>query len=447
MGEVLLRDEVQRLFQQALAASKADETEILLGGGRLHVVRLDAGRIAENRSESWCDVRIRAHVQGKVGIAHAGSADSSDVLMAVRDAEAAARDSPPWPGLEPLPGPAPYKESAEYDPAVADMSPAARLAYVAPLILDARRHKARASGVFAARAGSLGVGGEPGLMAIANSHGLFVFHRTTRLRLDARIEAGDGSGWGEAEHWLARSFDPAPAVARALQKALAGRKRHPLAPGTYDAIFEPAAMASVLRSIAPHFSARARYEGWSFLAGLRSVAKDNITVRDDFNHPLHRGLPFDGEGVPRTAVTFIEKGLVKGMVYSRSMARLYGVAPTGHMPIGPSRGEAFPEHLVMEGQDRSIEDLIASTERGLLVSRLAFHRVLDPTRAVCAGTTCDGTYLIEKGRVRHAVGDLRYEMGVFDMLNLATQLSRPERALGVVAPAVKSKLRVLGTSG
>ena len=102
-------------------------------------------------------------------------------------------------------------------------------------------------------------------------------------------------------------------------------------------------------------------------------------------------------------------------------------------------------HLVMQGQEQSLDDLIAKTERGILISGTHGHRVLDATRAVCAGTTRNGTFWIENGKVKHSLPELRYEMSAFDVLGYATLLSRPEKALGVVAPAMKtSKFKILG---
>jgi predicted Zn-dependent protease len=447
---LLAREQAQEILTGALAASRADETEVTLGGGRLHVVALEEGRLRENRSETWFELRVRAHVKGRVGLARTNRLDEASVRAAVLAAGDAARVAPPWPGLLPLPGPVTYPEDPRFDQEVEDLPASARLAYVAPLLLDARRHGARAGGVFAARAGSLGLGGSPGLLAIANSRGLFVFDRTTRLRLEARVLAGQGSGWAEGEHWRVRSFEPAPVVARALAKALAAREIKPLGSGRYDVVLEPAAVATFLRTIAPHFSARAVDQGWSYLRGRegRGITRGNITLVDDFSHPLHRGSPFDGEGVPRRQVPLIVHGIVRGLVYSREMARREGVPPSGHAPLQPARGDALPTHLVLHGEERTTEDLIATTERGILVTRLWAHRVLDPARAVCTGTTRDGTYWIEGGKVRHALADLRYEMGAFDVLAQVAALSRPERALGVVAPAVKVReFRILGVEG
>lgn len=443
---MLGRDEVEAIFKTALAASRADDLEVVLGGGRLNLVRLDEGAVRENRSETWYELRVRAFSRGAVGVARTGRLDPEGVRAAVARALEAAKAAPPQ-GILPPPGPESFPEPTRYDPAVAGMPPAARLGVVAPLLLEARRHGARASGTFVARGGSIGAGGTPGLLAIANSRGLFAYHRRTRLRLDARVLAGEGSGWAEAEGWLARSFDPAPAISRALAKALAARVRRALPPGEYDAVLEPAALATFLRTLAPHFSARAVEEGWSFVTGRegRSVARGNVTLLDDYTHPLHDGIPFDGEGVPRRRLPLIIRGIVRGLATSREMARRLGVPPTGHAPLQPADGDAIPQHLVMLGEDRSVEDLIASVERGILVTRLWRHRVLRPERALCTGLSRDGTYWIEKGKVRHALADLRYEMSAFDILAYATLLSRPERALGVVAPAVKvRRFRIVG---
>lgn len=447
---VLTRDQAQEICRRALAASRADETEVVLGGGRLHEVVLEEGAIRVSRSETRWEVRIRAHVKGRVGLARTDRIDPAGLAAAVGAAREAALAAPRRKGLLPLPDPRSYPEDPRYDPAVAEMPPSARLAYVAPLLLDARRHGARAAGTFTARAGSLGPSGAPGLLAIANSRGLFAFHRTSRLRVEARVLAGTGAGWAEAEHWLARDFDPSPAFARALAKALAARAPRTIAPGEYDAILEPPAMAPFLRAVAPHFSARAVDDGTSYLSGRegRGVTRGNVTLLDDHTHPLHdRPPPFDGEGMPRQRVPLLVNGIVRGLVCSRESARHRGVPPTGHAPLQPADADAIPSHLVLQGEDRSLEELIASCPRGVLVTRLWSHRVVDPGRVLCGGMTRDGTYWIENGRVRHALPDLLYEVGAFDLLANVVALSRPERALGVVTPAAwVRRFRIVGVA-
>jgi predicted Zn-dependent protease len=444
---LLTRDEAETLCRTAIEASRADETEVVLGGGRLSIVRLEDGAVRENRSESRFEVRIRVQHRGRTGLARTNRLDPESVKRAAGAANEAALAGTVR-GLLPLPGPTTYLEPKTYDPEVTSLPPAARLGLVAPLVLDARRHGAHAAGLFAARGGSLGPSGA-GVLAIANSHGLFAFHRTTRLRLDARVRAGGGSGWGEAEHWRARDFDPAPAVSRALAKALAAREPKTLAAGEYEVVLEPAAVAAFLRVLAPHFSAHAVEEGWSFLRGRegRAVAQGNITLLDDPGHPLHVATPFDGEGAPRTKVPLLVRGVVRGLVYSREMARRAGVPATGHAPLRPSRVDALPEHFVLQGEERSAGEVLGTCERGILVTRIEVHGLADPWRAVAVGVTRDGTFWIEGGKVRHTLADLRFEMSAFDVLAYAALLSRPERALGVVAPAMRvRRFRVLGAA-
>lgn len=446
---LLTREAVEAMFQKALRASKADETQLVLGGGHLNFVRLQAGDVSENRSERWFELRVAAHVKGAVGIARTTRLDDAGVLAAVKVAHEAAMLAPVVKGALRLPEPARYQESTHYDPEVVELSPAGRLAYVAPLLLESRKHGARAEGFLAARGGSLGPGGVAGMMAMANSRGFFLFHRTTKLRLVARVVADDGAGYAEGEHWLLRQFDSAPIVERALRRALARRKAKDVAPGLYDVILEPGAIAAFLGSLAPHFSADAVEESRSFLRGRqgRAIARSNISLRDDFAHPLHHAAPYDGEGVARKAVPLIDRGVVRSYVYSRRAALREGSVATGHTPLWPPGADAVPSHLVMDGQERSFEELVASTERGILISGVRGHRVLDATRAVCAGQTHNGTFWIEGGKIRHALADLRYEMSAFDVLAYATLLSRPEKAMGVVAPAVKTqKFRILGVA-
>ncbi|PYV19046.1 MAG: hypothetical protein DMG21_02965 [Acidobacteria bacterium] len=144
----------------------------------------------------------------------------------------------------------------------------------------------------------------------------------------------------------------------------------------------------------------------------QKVFGDNIDVRDDVFHPLQSGAAFDGEGVPRQRVSLVEKGAVKNLVYARATARKMGTEPTGHgFPLPNEYGEA-PMNIVMEGNKSSVEEMIASTERGLLVTRLWYIREVDPYRKLLTGMTRDGTFFIEGGKVRHGVRNLRFNQSV-----------------------------------
>ena len=169
---------------------------------------------------------------------------------------------------------------------------------------------------------------------------------------------------------------------------------------------------------------------------------NNIHISDDVAHPLQAGVPFDGEGVPRRRLKLVEAGVPRELAYSRSSARRAAVEPTGHgFPLPNEVGEA-PLNIVIAGGLTSIEDMIASTDRGILVTRLWYIREVDPYEKIMTGMTRDGTFLIENGRLTRGLRNFRFNQGIIELLNHVEALSPSVRASGeeafdMVVPAMK----------
>jgi len=192
------------------------------------------------------------------------------------------------------------------------------------------------------------------------------------------------------------------------------------------------------------FSATAITDGRSFLRD-RIGAKlfgDNIGIYDDAYHPLQSGAPFDGEGVPRRKLTLVDRGVVRDVAFCRQAAHAAGVQPTGHgFPLPNEYGEA-PMNIVIAGGAAPIEAMIASTARGILVTRLWYIREVDPYEKIMTGMTRDGTFLIEDGRIARGVRNFRFNQALPEMLSNVEALSPAVRASGeeafdMVVPAMK----------
>jgi predicted Zn-dependent protease len=169
---------------------------------------------------------------------------------------------------------------------------------------------------------------------------------------------------------------------------------------------------------------------------------DNITIYDDACHVLQSGAPFDGEGLPRRKLTLVDRGAVRDVTYCRQAAHTAGVAPTGHgFPLPNEFGEA-PMNIVIAGGATSLEEMIASTQRGILVTRLWYIREVDPYEKIMTGMTRDGTFLIDGGRLAGGVRNFRFNQALPEMLSHVEALSPAVRASGeeafdMVAPAMK----------
>jgi predicted Zn-dependent protease len=168
----------------------------------------------------------------------------------------------------------------------------------------------------------------------------------------------------------------------------------------------------------------------------------NISILDDAYHPLQLGAPFDGEGIPRQQVKLVDSGVPRNLVYSRSSAKSAGKKPTGHGFALPNEYGEAPMNLVFAGGDSSQEKMVASTDRGLLVTRLWYIREVDPYEKVMTGMTRDGLFLVEKGKVTGAVRNFRFNQSILEMLRNVEQLGPAVRATGeeafeMVVPAMK----------
>ena len=240
---------------------------------------------------------------------------------------------------------------------------------------------------------------------------------------------------------------PVPELARrAAGKAVAGAGAVEVPPGEYTAILEPAAVAELLVYLLEgsgclHFSGLAVREGESYFAGRmgQKVFGDNITVRDDVLHEAQWGFPFDAEGVPRSSLTLIEKGVVKEVTWDRATAAKQGTRPTGHgLPV-PNTYGSTPENVVLEGGSTSIEEMVRTTPRGILVTRTWYNRLVDPADLIVTGLTRDGTFLIEDGRIVKGLRNYRFNQSLRGMLTCVTAMSPCVRAgSGIVAPALRA---------
>jgi predicted Zn-dependent protease len=270
---------------------------------------------------------------------------------------------------------------------------------------------------------------------------MFAYHRSTNVNytLTVRTNDGTGSGWAAADHPDWRQLDFEKVSARAIEKARASRSPQAVEPGRYTVIFEPQAVGDLVQLIAGYADARLADEGRSPFSKQgggnklgEKIVDTRVTLFSDPRDPQLLAQPFDGEGMPLARQTWIENGELKTLQTSRFWAKKQNRTPTGGATS-----------LKMQGGSASIEDMIKSTERGILVTRLWYLREVDPRTILYTGLTRDGTFLIEQGRISRAIRNLRFNESPLFMLNNLEMLGISERIAGteaggaVVMPAIK----------
>jgi predicted Zn-dependent protease len=183
------------------------------------------------------------------------------------------------------------------------------------------------------------------------------------------------------------------------------------------------------------FGAVAMQEGRSFMAGKigQQIVDPRISIWDDGLSTDTIPWPFDFEGVPKQRVDLIEAGIARGVVYDSYRAgKEEGKESTGHALPAPNPFGPIPLNPFIAPGDATLEEMIASTERGLYVTRFHYTRPAEPTKVVITGMTRDGTFLIENGEIAYPVKNLRFTQGYLEALNHVDVIgSEPRMLMGL----------------
>jgi len=430
-----MRDSV---FDQVVAAARAQgvtEVEIILASGNQALTRFANNAIHQNVAERTTQLSVRAAIEGRTARASTNRLDAASIRAVVERAIAITRLTEPDAELLPLAEPAEYRSVARWSEATAHSTPQQRAEAVAEAIRAVEGAGQTAAGIYST---------DDTQYALMNSRGVRAEHRETMARFSITAMAGDSSGWAKASACDLRDLNPLALALSASRKAAQSSAPRELPAGRYTVILEPAAALDLTGQMFGDFSATAIRDGRSFLNDRigKKIFGDNITIHDDVCHPLQSGAPFDGEGVPRRGLTLVEAGVVRDIAYSRQAAAHAGVEPTGHgFPLPNEYGET-PANIVIAGGDTPVEQMVASTERGILVTRFWYIREVDPYEKIFTGMTRDGTFLVEGGRVTAGVRNFRFNQGLMEMLSNVEALSPAVRASGeetfdMVVPAMK----------
>src|SRR6185436_14694532 len=266
----------------------------------------------------------------------------------------------------------------------------------------------------------------------------------------ARTPDGTGSGWasGGARDW--GKLDPVALGTTAAQKAVASRNPVAIEPGMYTVVLEPQAVADLVPLLGGAFNARSADEGRGTFSkregGTRlgeKVMDERVTLYSDPADPDLLAMPFDGEGLPLKRRVWIENGVLKNFSYSRFWAQKQGKEATGGGGGGGGGGGfsgGLPGGLKMVGGTKSTDELIAGTQRGILVTHFFYIRSLDQRTVLLTGLTRDGTFLIEKGKITKSLKNFRWNESPLFMLAKLEELGRAEpTAAGQVMPAIRAR--------
>jgi len=418
MPGVIGPDEVRRVSAAALELPGADGVEVLFMHEWGGLTRFASSSIHQSTFREDTGVRVRVVSGGRIGVAASNDFSPEGARRVAQSALEMANvvaPDPLFPGLAP---PAEVADTDAFDEATASTTPEQRAEGVAQLVARCPEGFTGA-GAFETLASEV---------AVANTEGQFVWAPATQASLSTVMTGPDhGSGFAEVFARSAAEVDPTEVGARAAAKASASRSPRDLDAGRYTVVLEPSAVSTIVGFLAwIGFGGRVLAEGRSCFSGKegKRVGAEAVTIYDDAAAPGTLGLPFDFEGVPRTRVDLIRDGVFVDGVYDLRTAKQADKATTGHALPPPNPEGPFPLNLFMEPGQASLEEMIASTERGLLVTRFHYSNIVHPVESTITGMTRDGTFWIQDGQVAHPVKNFRFTQSIIEALTNTEAIGR-----------------------
>ena len=449
---MLSREQAAEIFSRLQKYARAGEVECIFYGGRSALTRFANNAIHQNVAEESASISVRTVFGGRTARSTTNQFDDQSLKNVVAASEALARVQHPDPDLLPLTAPPADRSRTDSSPcryfdSTARLGPGERAQAVAKIVSRAERHKLTAAGIFAS---------SESVEGIFNSRGLQQWHRQTSAEISITMLGADSSGWQKANSPNVENLDAESLAEIAARKAMESASPREITPGKYRVILEPAAVLDLVGFMFFDFGGLAILDQRSFLTNRvgTGLFGENISIWDDVEHPLQSGPPFDGEGVPRQKLRLVNRGNIERLVYARATAEkmkrsqharnVGAIAPTGHgFPLPNEIGEA-PMNIVFEPplKPKTVAQMVASTERGILVTRLWYIREVDPYEKILTGMTRDGTFLVDNGKLVSGVRNFRFNQSLIELLSKVEEMSEPVRTSGeesfdMVVPAMK----------
>lgn len=429
LNTFITQKEAIALIEFAIAQSQADGIFVSLSANETALSRFSENQISQNVRKNTFSITVTSYFGKRSASASTTELDRDAIALTVKRAEdlaSIAPEDPEW--VELLPKQTYSDRTPAFDRATATLSPLKKGEIIQQVCSLSKDAGVNGSGTLSFQVS---------LNAIGNSAGLRGCDRTTEADFSFTARIDNGSSWNRCTAW---SID-LPIVEltkKVIKRAIASRNSQAIEPGDYTVVFEPSAFASLLPWVIWNLDARAADEGRSFMSLSDDSGKPIgnkvgeqlfnplVQVQRNAAHPLLQGGRFFGDGLSNEHLDIVKDGIPQTLSYSRYWAKEQNKEPTGSM---------YP--MVMTGSDKTVADLIASTERGIFVSRAWYVRYVNPRTLEVTGMTRDGTFLIENGKISYPIKNLRFNQCLPEMLENVVALSQVKRCGGSIIPGCK----------
>ncbi|AMX01278.1 TldD/PmbA family protein [Microbulbifer thermotolerans] len=428
---ILSRSEAKQILDKVLKYSKAEAASAQLSGSETGNIRYARNSVSTSGIVNDIELVVEARFGKKSGIATINEFSDAALEKVMRRAEELAKLSPDNPESMPLLGAQKYLPVNAFAKSTAGITPDQRAKAAADSIAAAKKQKVVAAGFLE---------DTRTFAAVANTEGLFGYHASTsaNFTVTMRTENGQGSGWAQSDVTDFATMDTGATSRIAAQKAVESQQARALEPGKYTVILEPSAVSGLLGFMMWSADARTADEGRSFMSkkggGNRIGEKmfdKRVHLYSDPTDPNVPAQPWsDEDHMALSRIDWIKNGVVRNLPRSRYWAQKTKAEPVPR-----------PSNLIMAGGDKSTEQLIKETRRGVLVTRTWYIRMVDPQSLLLTGLTRDGTFYIENGKIKYPIKNFRFNESPVIMLNNIEDMGRPQRVgmggFSAMIPALK----------
>lgn len=438
---MLTREDTQKLAQKVIALSSFPECQVTINDSEQVYTRFANNGITTAAFGRRHTISVSVTRDGQTGSYTIADLDETNLKALVAKAEELAAIAPANPERLPAIGPQDYPKVFDFDERTATARSPEMIPHVKTVVDAAKSHKLVAAGL---------VLRTHAVSAVANKNGLFGFHNSADSQLTTTIRMPDGSssGWAGEPCLKLSGIDSAKLANTAIEKCLRWKNPQKIEPGNYTVVLEPTAAGDLVRLITPGFSARGTEEGRTFISKRgggtllgEKVFPDFVTLRSDPFDPRQPSSPWSNELLPNKQMTWIDKGVVANLAYDRYWASKTGKLPTPGESGGRGFGGGGSQDLILDGGDATLEQLIASVERGVLVTHFWYIRFVNQQTLQQTGLTRDGLFLIENGKVTTPLTNFRFLESPVRLLKNAKRLGLAQRVRGLeggmmIAPAI-----------
>ena len=416
---ILNENEARKLLDRPKKYSKADSIELVLSGSNSYNLRFALNSLSTNGFADGLSLSVTSNIGRKSGSVSLNKFGDEDIKAAVERSENIARLSPDNNEFVPPLEPQEYLKSNNFSAETESISSSYRAGQIEHVIDKSISENLLAAGFFE---------DEVSFTAVHNSNGLFAYNLGSLAGFSTTVRTKDGTGSSRSQKQYVNVKDLNAHVLsdRAITRSVLSANPKELSPGKYTVILEPAATADMIAYCSYFMDARSADEGRSFFSKSgggnkigETIIDTRATIYSDPTDPKSPSIPFNREGMPRNKIHWFENGVLRNLTRSRFWAEKTG------QPAVP-----FYSNLIMEGTDKSLEEMIASTDYGILVTRFWYIRTVDPRTILLTGLTRDGLFEIKDGKIAGSVKNFRFNESPIGVLSNILDIGQAENAVG-----------------